>query len=116
MSERLIIRLPQQPESVLALNGEPLVIGSNPTSHIVVHDPAVLPNHAYLSREQDHWRVVAYDAAWPLTVDKRPTTDLRLENGTRFCVGAARFEFASDSASSSERAGEDPLLENPEEA
>ena len=41
MSEHLIIRIPQLPEAVLALNGDPLVIGSNPGSNIVVNDPAV---------------------------------------------------------------------------
>jgi MoxR-like ATPase len=116
MSERLIIRLPQQPESVLALNGEPLVIGSHPGSHIVVNDPAVLPQHAYLSREEDQWRIVSYDAAAPLTVDNRPTTDLQLENGTRFGIGLAQFEFARATAASVKPATEDPILENPETA
>ena len=66
MSELLIIRVPHQQESAVALKGEPLVIGSNPSSHIVVNDPAVLPHHAYLARDQGHWRVAAYDANVPL--------------------------------------------------
>jgi len=97
MSELLIIRVPHQQESAVALNGEPLVIGSNPSSHIVVNDPAVLPHHAYLARDQGHWRVAAYDAAVPLTFENQPTTDLRLDNGTRFSIGNTQFEFASDS-------------------
>jgi MoxR-like ATPase len=116
MPEHLIIRIPQQPEAVLALNGDPLVIGSNPGSHIVVNDPSVLPNHAYLSREQDQWRIVAYDAAGPLTVGNRPTTNLSLENGTRFGVGTAQFEFTSDPVANGAGVAEDPILANPSES
>ena len=102
----------------------------------MVNDPAVLPHHAYLAKDQGYWRVTAYDAAVPLNSGNRPTTDLPLQNGTRFSVGHAQFEFTSEvtsrrkSASAPEprvarssravpesRAeGEDPLLENPEAA
>jgi MoxR-like ATPase len=130
MSELLIIRVPHQQESAVALNGEPLVIGSNPSSHIVVNDPAVLPHHAYLAKDQGHWRVAAYDAAVPLTFENRPTTDLRLDHGTRFSIGHAQFEFASDGAVPDRRTStgdgvvperrtgvsENPILENPEAA
>jgi MoxR-like ATPase len=118
MSELLIIRVPHQQESAVALNGEPLVIGSNPSSHIVVNDPAVLPHHAYLARDKGHWRVAAYDAAAPLNFENRPTTDLRLENGTRFSIGSAQFEFASEGVVPEGRTsvGENPILENPEAA
>jgi MoxR-like ATPase len=130
MSELLIIRVPHQQESAVALNGEPLVIGSNPSSHIVVNDPAVLPHHAYLARDQGHWRVAAYDANVPLNYENQPTTDLRLDNGTRFSIGSTQFEFASDggvpegrtNASDSvvpqRRASvsENPILDNPEAA
>src|SRR5471032_232201 len=106
MSELLIIRVPHQQESAVALKGEPLVIGSNPSSHIVVNDPAVLPHHAYLAKDQGHWRVAAYDAAVPLNFENQPTTDLRLENGTRFSIGSTQFEFASDSAARERRTRE----------
>src|SRR5277367_6187483 len=98
MSELLIIRVPHQQESAVALNGEPLVIGSNPSSHIVVDDPAVLPHHAYLARDQGHWRVAAYDANVPIHYDEQPTTDLRLDPGTCFTIGNTQFEFTSDEA------------------
>ena len=128
MSELLIIRVPHQQESAVALNGEPLVIGSNPSSHIVVNDPAVLPHHAYLARDQGHWRVAAYDANVPLNYENQPITDLRLDNGTRFSIGSTQFEFASDGAAQKRRiresgsvaperrVGENPILENPEAA
>ena len=132
MSELLIIRVPHQQESAVALKGEPLVIGSNPSSHIVVNDPAVLPHHAYLAKDQGHWRVAAYDAAVPLNFENQPTTDLRLENGTRFSIGSTQFEFASDGAGvaperrASEnkdavpvpriRVSENPILDDPEAA
>jgi MoxR-like ATPase len=96
MSELLIIRVPHQQESAVTLNGEPLVIGSNPSSHIVVNDPAILPHHAYLAKDSGHWRVAAYDADVPLNYDNQPTTDLRLDHGTRFSIGHTQFEFASD--------------------
>jgi MoxR-like ATPase len=96
MSELLIIRVPHQQESAVALNGEPVVIGSNPSSHIVVNDPSILPHHAYLAKDQGHWRVATYDADVPLTYDNQPTTDLRLDHGTRFTIGQTQFEFASD--------------------
>ena len=98
MSELLIIRVPHQQESAVALKGEPLVIGSNPSSHIVVNDPAVLPHHAYLARDQGHWRVAAYDANVPLNFEDNPTTDLQLDNGTCFSIGSAEFEFSTDGA------------------
>jgi MoxR-like ATPase len=128
MSELLIIRVPHQQESAVALNGEPLVIGSNPSSHIVVNDPAVLPHHAYLARDQGHWRVAAYDAAVPLTFENASTTDLRLDHGTRFSIGHTQFEFASDGVAPERRAGagdgvvperragENPILDDPEAA
>jgi MoxR-like ATPase len=133
MSELLIIRVPHQADSSLALNGEPLVIGSNPSSHIVVNDPAVLPHHAYMAKDQGHWRVAAYDAAAPLNFESRPTTDLRLDHGTRFSIGHTQFEFAGDGVAPARRSGasevvaperpelpepprENPLLDNPEAA
>jgi MoxR-like ATPase len=127
MPELLIIRVPHQQDAAFTLNGEPLVIGSNPSSHILVNDPAVLPHHAYLAKEQGSWRVAAYDAAAPLNFEDRPTTDLPLANGTRFSIGHAQFEFSSDDiapplrvpkeprASTQDRyTGEDPILDNPE--
>ena len=140
MPELLIIRVPHQQESAVSLNGEPLIIGSNPSSHIVVNDPAVLPHHAYLARDQGHWRVAVYDAEVPLTFENQPATDLRLENGTRFSIGNAQFEFTSDGVVQESRTresgtvalerlarqgegvvpkrrpGENPILENPEAA
>jgi len=127
MPELLIIRQPEQPKSVLALNGEPLIIGSDPLSHVVVADPAVLPHHAYLARDEAGWHVSAYDAAAPLNSGNRPITDLPLENGTRFSIGNAQFEFAAEGAAPESPAvpesratpeprheGEDPILDNPE--
>jgi MoxR-like ATPase len=96
MSERLIVHIPNQPVAVMALNGQPLVIGSDPSSNIVVNDAGVLPHHAYLSNEKDYWRVVAYEETSPITYDDGNTIKLRLDNGTRFGVGPAVFEFASD--------------------
>jgi MoxR-like ATPase len=140
MPEILIIRVPQQQEAAVTLNGEPLVIGSNPSSHIIVNDPAVLPHHAYLAKDQGHWHVAAYDAEAPLTFEDQPTIDLKLENGTRFSIGNAQFEFTSDGATAENRTresgsvavagltresasvvpqrrpGDNPILENPEVA
>jgi MoxR-like ATPase len=142
MSELLIIRVPHQQESAVTLKGDPLVIGSNPSSHIVVNDPAVLPHHAYLARDQGHWRVAAYDANVPLNFEETPTTDLQLNNGTRFSIGNTQFEFSSDGLPPEHRTrelgsislpshaekeepvraqqrsshAEDPILENPEAA
>jgi MoxR-like ATPase len=136
MSELLIIRVPHQPESAVTLNGEPLVIGSNPSSHIVVHDPAVLPHHAYLAKDQGHWRVAAYDANVPLTFENQPTTDLRLDHGTLFSIGHTQFEYSNDGETSEHATretgalpferqakspagivgGQNPILDNPEAA
>jgi MoxR-like ATPase len=99
MSELLIIRVPHQQESAIALNGEPLVIGSNPSSHIVVNDPSVLPHHAYLAKDQGHWHVAVYDAEIPINHENLPVTNLTLSNGTRFTIGHTQFEFARDDES-----------------
>jgi MoxR-like ATPase len=96
MSELLIVRVPNQQEAAIVLKGEPLVIGSNPSSHVVVNDPAVLPHHAYLARDLGHWHVAAYDANVPINYENQPVTDLRLENGTHFTIGHTQFEFSSD--------------------
>jgi MoxR-like ATPase len=108
----------------MALNGEPLVIGSGPTSHIVINDPTVLSNHAYLGKDQGYWRVTAYDAAVPLNVENQLVADLRLENGSRFSIGNAQFEFVADSfvpeprnranTTTAAGTGADPILDNPE--
>jgi MoxR-like ATPase len=115
MSELLIIRAPQQPETAVALSGEPLVIGSNPSSHIVVNDPTILAHHAYLAKEQGHWRIAAYDADAPIQHDEAPTTDLRLENGTHFTIGQTQFEFSSNkpgSAHTTRETGSLPMSES----
>src|SRR5471032_883767 len=96
MPELLIIRAPNQRESAVTLEGEPLVIGSNPSSHIVVNDPAVSPHHAYLAKNQGHWRVAAYDADVPISYDNQPITDLQLDHGTCFSIGNTQFEFSSN--------------------
>jgi MoxR-like ATPase len=100
MSELLIIRVPNQQESAVALNGEPLVIGSNPSSHIVVNDPDVMPHHAYLAKDQGRWRVAVYDADAPITCQNQPTTDLSLDHGTCFKIGNTQFEFSSETTPS----------------
>ncbi|MCE0498590.1 MAG: AAA family ATPase [Methylacidiphilales bacterium] len=118
MSERLIIRLPKQPESVLTLNGEPLVIGSDATSNIVVNDAGVMAQHAYLVKVADRWRVMSYDPTGELDFASQLTTALQLQNGSRFAIGPAKFEFASDPAPPDKRAEEnqEPVLEDPEGA
>jgi len=106
MSELLIIRAPNRQESIIALNGEPLIIGSSPLSHIVVKDPGVLPHHARLAKDQGQWRLTAYDAAASLNFENRSSADLQLENGTRFSIGNTHFEFANDDVAPESRAVE----------
>jgi hypothetical protein len=43
MAEQLLIRRPQQSETKLELGDDPLVIGSDPTCHVVVNDPMTRP-------------------------------------------------------------------------
>ena len=100
----------------MPLGSEPLVIGSDPSSHIVVNDPAVLPHHAYLAPEEGHWRVASYDSAAPLTHGNALILELLLENGTRFSIGNTQFEFTTDGVAPASRTTSEPLLENPEEA
>ena len=116
MPDLLIIRAPQQPESSIPLNGEPLIIGTDPSSNIVVSDPAVSPHHAYVAFDQGQWQAAVYDGAAPLSHENKPATSLRLDNGTRFFVGNTQFEFASNSVAPQRRSAAIPVLENPEAA
>jgi MoxR-like ATPase len=113
MPETLIVRAPGQDAAAYPLNGEPLVIGSESNSHIVVVDAAALPHHAYLAKEKDYWRVTSYDDKSPVTFGDQLATEIRLENGTRFAIGRTQFEFTTDGAA---RTADGPLPENPEAA
>jgi MoxR-like ATPase len=112
MPDLLIIRAPQQPEISVALNGQPIVIGSDPACQVVVNDPAVLPHHAYVGPEDGAWRVMAYDANSPLIVDNKNVPDLRLDKPTRFAIGNTQVEFTRDSVVPTRR----DSAENPEAA
>jgi len=98
MSERLIIRTPGQPESSFPLHGQPLVIGSNPACDIVLNDPDVLPRHAYVSKATGHWQVSDYEAPGALKMVTPAHPPVELESGSKFMVGATKFELAIDSA------------------
>jgi MoxR-like ATPase len=100
MTENLIIRVPKQPDAVIPLTGDPLVIGSDPTSHIAISDPAILPHHAYLSKEDGHWNVATYDAAGPINVDDQPRASLKMDYGSHFTIGKTRFELSNGGAAS----------------
>jgi MoxR-like ATPase len=116
MPDLLIIRAPQQPESTVTLNGQPLVIGSDPASNIVLSDPSVSLHHAYVALDQGQWRAVTYDGAAPMKHDNQPATDLRLDNGTRFLVGNTQIEFTSDTTAPQRRSAGLPHVDNPEAA
>src|SRR6201986_1511168 len=98
MTENLIIRVPKQADAVIPLTGDPLVIGSDPTSHIAISDPAMLPHHAYLSKENGQWTVATYDAAGPINVDDHPQASLKMDYGSRFSIGKTQFELSNGGA------------------
>jgi MoxR-like ATPase len=110
MAEQLLIRRPQQSETKLELGDDPLVIGSDPTCHVVVNDPGVLGFHACVSRNNKLVHAVSYDAAGLIGTDQGPVPQLQLEDGTRFSVGATQFELRNGAQA------ERGLLENPAEA
>ena len=110
MPETLIVRPPNQDAASYPLNGESLVIGTAANSHIVVDEAAALPHHAYLAKDSGGWRVASYDQSGPVQSGGKPTTELRLNPGTQFFIGATQFEFTADSAAKTESS----LLENPE--
>jgi MoxR-like ATPase len=117
MPDLLIIRAPQQPEASVTLNGQPMVIGSDPGCQIVVNDPSVLPHHAYIGPEEGVWRVMAYDAGSALKFEDRSVADLRLEKPLRFAIGNTQIEFTRDSAPPPPRASApvaEPVTGGPE--
>ena len=93
MPDLLIIRAPGQPEHSIALNGEPVVIGTDPACSVVVVDPLVLPHHAYVAPDENCWHVTAYDESRALVCDSRRLKELRLEKPTSFAIGNTQIEF-----------------------
>jgi MoxR-like ATPase len=116
MPDLLIIRAPQQPETSIALNGEPVVIGTDPACQVVVSDPTVLPHHAYVAPESGGWKVTAYDAAVALKVGDKIVPELRLEKPTRFAIGNTQVEFTRDAVVPPKRTASDATADNPEAA
>ena len=109
MPDLLIVRPPEQPETSFALNGTPVIIGTDPACNVVVADPTVLPHHAYLEPEQDGWLITAYDANVALNYEDENVPALRLVKPTRFAIGNTQIEFAREAA-----APEKPAAEKPE--
>ncbi len=115
MAEQLIIHLAQGQESVMPLDGNPLVIGSDAGCHIVLSDPQALPEHALLEKNTNDWLVRCYDQTATLSCQGRSVAELQLANGMRFAIGEDEFEFRSDAVSSNSHALIDEI-DNPEEA
>src|SRR5277367_3273234 len=119
MPDSLTIRAPDQPEISVALNGQPIVIGTAPECNVVVVDPSVLPHHAYVAPEEGGWRVTAYDAGTALTFENAMVHELRLEKSTKFAIGHTRIQFTRESVAPEKRAAapaSQPAEENPEAA
>jgi MoxR-like ATPase len=119
MPDLLIIRAPQQPEASVALNGEPVVIGSDPACTIVVSDPTVLPHHAYVAPENGAWKVTAYETAVALNVDNKIVPELLLDKTTRFFIGKTQIKFSRESIAPERRTNAvvtESVAENPEAA
>ena len=119
MPERLIIRTPGRPESEFPLNGQPLIIGSNPASDIVLNDPDVLPKHAYVSKTANGWQVSDYEEPGPLKMVTPAHPPVELVPGSKFMVGATKFQLADDASAPQEVPAKIPDistvdLENPE--
>jgi MoxR-like ATPase len=116
MTERLIIHPAQGQESVLPLNGDPLVIGSDPTCNIILGDPETLPQQVLVEKDSGGWVARCYDANTPLQLDGRTATELRLEHGAAFTVGSTRFSFFSARSSLENLQGADVEIEDPQAA
>ena len=94
MSERLIIRTPGKPESEFPLREKALIIGSDPASDIVLDDPEVLPRHAYVSKVDDQWQVTDYESPDSPKPEKPIHPAVELVEGSKFMVGATKFQLA----------------------
>ena len=114
MPERLIIRTPGRPESEFPLNGQPLIIGSNPTSDIVLDDPDVLPKHAYVSKTASGWQVSDYEESTPTKTANPAHQAVDLVPGSKFMVGATKFQLADDAPAEEIQTDVAIDLENPE--
>jgi len=112
MPDRLIIRTPGKPESEFPLNDKPLIIGSNSGCEIVLDDPEVLPRHAYLSKVDGRWQVADYEPPGPLKPVTPAHPPVALGDGSKFMVGATKFQLASDAVGEEVSPGAD--MENPE--
>jgi MoxR-like ATPase len=114
MPERLIIRTPGRPESEFPLNGQPLIIGSNPTSDIVLDDPDVLPKHAYVSKTVGGWQVSDFEESGPTKTANPAHQAVDLVPGSKFMVGATKFQLADDAPTEEIPTDIAIDLENPE--
>jgi MoxR-like ATPase len=120
MPDLLTIHAPQQPEISVALNGQPMVIGSDPGCNVVVNDPSVLPHHAYVAPDGGAWRVTAYDENLALRFEDQVVPELRLEKSLRFAIGQTRIDFTRETVVPEKRtvtpAPATTATENPEAA
>ena len=119
MSERLLIRTPGKPETEHALQRRlirhRLRQGKR---HRGLNDPDVLPRHAHLTKVGGHWQVADYvEPGTPAAVPPHPIVELTA--GSKFMVGATKFELAEDAKAEDAKAEEIPEgmstdMENPE--
>jgi len=114
MPDRLIIRTPGKPEAEFPLHDKPLIIGSNASCEIVLEDPEVQPRHAYVSKVAGHWQVADYEPPGPLKPVTPAHPPVELEDGSKFMVGATKFQLASDAVAEEISPGTVADMENPE--
>jgi hypothetical protein len=110
MAAQLLIRRLNQAEEQRAIDDQPVTIGSDAACHIVLTDEGVLAHHAVVQMHENKRYAIAYDESGPLRTEKGPTTQLRLEDGSRFNVGTTQFELRNGAAAAKS------LLDNPEQA
>jgi len=116
MTDRLTIRPAQGESSTIPLADGSLLIGSDPSTNICLHDPAVTPRHAILENSSGHWIIRCCDSGASILMDGRATGELRLEHGLTFSIGSTNFTFETTRLSLESQFGGNSEIENPEEA
>jgi MoxR-like ATPase len=111
MSERIVCLRGASEGQEFALALPRIGVGAGADCGIRLTDDGVLGNHALLERRNDAWLLRALDTSRPIEADGRLLTELRLQHGVTFRIGAAELRFVTSRATIEglPSAGEAPL-------
>ncbi|MDD2707122.1 MAG: AAA family ATPase [Verrucomicrobiae bacterium] len=102
--------------SQFLIDNDPYSIGSDADCSLAIGEPGVIGKHALIEKRRGRWQIRAPDAANPLQVEGKFTTECFLEHGASFTLGNVLFTFLTDNTAIERDPFAGAEVENPEEA